>query len=177
MPSRKPRTVVGVSLFAALLLSACGQAAAKPNSTVTLLPTLPTTPLPTLPPTLTVAIIQSSGQPVWGNVASWSHAGLPAGFGMQFHISDLGVAASDGKTAYSCAAPGDPTRTGNPRVVVTHDGGASWTYVTGLRRCLHGLSAAIWRDTLAEAGRRATGGLLHPVCANQRGWYAVEVPG
>jgi hypothetical protein len=132
MPSRKPRAIVVVLLFAVLLLSACGQAAAKPNPTVTLLPTLPPTPLPTPPPTPTIAVIQSSGQPAWGNVASWSHAGLPVGFGMQFHVSDLGVAASDGKTAYSCAVPGDPTRTGNPRVVVTHDGGASWTYVTNI---------------------------------------------
>ena len=113
-------------LLAVLLLSACGRAAA----TTTPLPT--PTPFPTQSPLPTVAVIQSSGQPTWGNVASWSHANLPAGFGMQFHVSDLQVAASDGRTAYACAVPGDQTQPGHPRVVVTHNGGASWAYATDI---------------------------------------------
>jgi photosystem II stability/assembly factor-like uncharacterized protein len=118
-------------LLSVLLLSACGQAAARPNATATLTP-LPPTPLPTMPPTPTITVIQSSGQPIWGNVASWSHANLPAGFGMQFHVSDLQVAASDGKTAYACAVTGNPDQLGHPRVVVTHNGGASWASVSSI---------------------------------------------
>ncbi|HEX5441719.1 MAG TPA: hypothetical protein VFW76_12595, partial [Ktedonobacterales bacterium] len=110
-------------LLAMLLLTACGRAAATPAATATPLSPTPT-PFPTQPPVPTVAVIQSSGQPVWGNVASWSHVNLPAGFGMQFHVSDLQVAASDGRTAYACAVPGDQTQPRHPRVVVTHNGGA-----------------------------------------------------
>jgi photosystem II stability/assembly factor-like uncharacterized protein len=117
-------------LITVLLLSACGRAAASPVATATPLST--PTPFPTPPPLPTVAVIQSSGQPIWGNVASWSHANLPAGFGMQFHVSDLQVAASDGRTAYACAVPGDQTQPGHPRVVVTHNGGASWAYTTDI---------------------------------------------
>ncbi|HEY7339324.1 MAG TPA: hypothetical protein VH591_00465 [Ktedonobacterales bacterium] len=116
-------------LLAMLLLSACGRAAATPSATATPLPPTPT-PFPTQPPLPTVAVIQSGGPPIWGNVASWAHANLPAGFGMQFHVSDLQVAASDGRTAYACAIPGDQTQPGHPRVVVTHNGGASWAYTT-----------------------------------------------
>jgi photosystem II stability/assembly factor-like uncharacterized protein len=118
-------------LLAMLLLAACGRAAATPNAAATLLPRTPT-PLPTLPPTPTVTVIQSSGQPIWGNGASWAHANLPVGFGMQFHVSDMQVAASDGRTAYACAVPGDQTQPGHPRVVVTHNGGASWAYTTNI---------------------------------------------
>lgn len=129
------RSRMRVSLFALLLalallsLAACGQAAAKPHATAT--HPLPT-PFPTQTPMPTVAVIQSSGQPVWGKTASWSHANLPAGFGMQFHVSDLRVAASDGKTAYACAVLGDPSKMGNPSVIVTHDGGASWANVASI---------------------------------------------
>src|SRR5690348_18426128 len=117
-------------LLAMLLLSACGQAAAS-HTTATPLPPTPT-PFPTQPPVPTVAVIPSSGQPVWGNVAAWSHVNLPAGFGMQFHVSDVRVAASDGRTAYACAAPGNPDQPRHPRVVVTHNGGASWAYTTDI---------------------------------------------
>ncbi|HEU4782796.1 MAG TPA: hypothetical protein VFS83_05600 [Ktedonobacterales bacterium] len=118
-------------LLSMLLLSACGRAAVTPSATETPLPPTPT-PFPTQPPVPTVAVIQSGGQPVWGNVASWSHANLPTGFGMQFHVSDLRVAASDGRTAYACAVPGDQTQPGHPHVVVTHNGGASWAYATDI---------------------------------------------
>ena len=57
-------------LLAMLLLAACGRAAATPAATATPLSPTPT-PFPTQPPVPTVAVIQSSGQPVWGNVASW----------------------------------------------------------------------------------------------------------
>ena len=103
---------------------------AKPTTATTLAPT--PTPFPTQAPVPTVAIIHSSGDPIWGNVASWSHANLPAGFGMQFNVSDLQVAESNGKAAYSCVAPGNPDQPGHPRVIVTHDGGASWAYVANI---------------------------------------------
>jgi hypothetical protein len=129
-PATKPRILaLMLALLLVLLLAACGQAAAKPQATAT----APTpTPFPTQAPVPTVAVIQSSGQPTWGNIAYWSHANLPAGFGMQFHVSDLQVAASDGKTAYSCVVPGNQTQPGHPRVVVTHNGGVSWTYVANI---------------------------------------------
>jgi photosystem II stability/assembly factor-like uncharacterized protein len=127
--SLKPRLVV--LLLVAMLLSACGQVAAKPRATAT----VPSpTPFPTLTPAPTVAVttIQSTGDPVWGKTASWSHANLPAGFGMQFHVLDVQVAASDGKTAYACAVIGNQTQPGHPQVIVTHDGGMSWTHVSGI---------------------------------------------
>lgn len=127
--SRKPR--IGALLLVAMLLSACGQVAAKPRATAT----LPSpTPFPTLTPAPTIAVttIQSTGDPVWGKTASWSHANLPAGFGMQFHVSDVQVAASDGKTAYACAVIGNQTQPGHPQVIVTHDGGMSWAYVSSI---------------------------------------------
>ncbi|HET8905337.1 MAG TPA: hypothetical protein VFN11_00070, partial [Ktedonobacterales bacterium] len=61
--SRKPR--IGALLLVAMLLSACGQVAAKPRATAT----LPSpTPFPTLTPAPTIAVttIQSTGDPVWG---------------------------------------------------------------------------------------------------------------
>jgi hypothetical protein len=48
---------------------------------------------------------------------------------MQFHVSDLAVAPSDGETAYACAALGTQP---NPRVIVTHTGGAFWAYITNI---------------------------------------------
>lgn len=116
--AQNPRIIA--LLLAVLLLSACGQVVAKPHATAT---TPAPTPMPTLPPTPTVAVIHSSGQPTWGKTAYWSHANLPAGFGMQFHVSDLQVAPSDGETAYSCAAP---VTANIPQVIVTHDAGAHW---------------------------------------------------
>src|SRR5690242_9927184 len=126
-----PRLRCVMLLLAMLLLSACGRAAATPSASATPPPPTPT-PFPTQPPVPTVAVIQSSGQPTWGNGALWSHTNLPAGFGMQFHVSDLQVAASDGRTAYACAVPGDQTQPGHPRVVVTHNGGASWVYTSNI---------------------------------------------
>jgi len=134
-PSRMRGSLFALLLSLALLslallsLAACGQAVAKPRATAT--HPLPT-PFPTQPPTPTVAVIKASGQPVWGKTASWSHANLPAGFGMQFHVSDVQVAASEGKTAYACAVLGDPTKARNPSVIVTHDGGASWKNVASI---------------------------------------------
>jgi len=119
-------------LLAMLLLSACSRAAVASSATATPLPTPTPFPIPTMPPMPTVAVIQSSGQTVWGNIAFWTHTNLPAGFGQQFHVSDLQVAESDGKTAYACAVPGDQTQSGHPRVVVTHNGGASWAYATDI---------------------------------------------
>lgn len=133
MSSHKPRIVLLVA--ALLLLAACGRSVAAVHSTPpppspTPAPTAP--PAPTIPPAPTVAVIQSGGQPVWGKTASWSHANLPAGFGMLFHDADVQVAASDGKTAYACAVPGNQTQPGHPRVVVTHNGGVSWAYVSNI---------------------------------------------
>jgi photosystem II stability/assembly factor-like uncharacterized protein len=69
----------------------------------------------------------ASVPPVAGKAVPWSHATLPSGFGMGFHLADLEVAASDGATAYSCAVAGTlQDRSGPPRVIVTHDAGAHW---------------------------------------------------
>lgn len=132
MPSLlRPRIVLLLS--AMLLLAACGQTVTASHTSPTPSPSpFTATPFPTFPPVPTVAVIPSSGQPVWGKTASWSHANLPPGFGMQFHVSDLQVANSDGKIAYACAVPGNQTQTGRPRVVVTHDGGASWAYAANI---------------------------------------------
>ena len=133
MPLASKRRIVALlALSLALLLSACGQAIAKPHATATPARAPTATPFPTQPPAPTVAVIQASGQPVWGKTAYWSHASLPAGFGMQFHVSDLQVAPSDGRTAYACAIPGDQTQPGHPRVIVTHNGGASWSDVSSI---------------------------------------------
>lgn len=128
----KRRIVAPLVLSLLLLLSACGQANANPHAAATSTLPPPPTPFPTQPPAPTVAVIQTSGQPVWGKTAAWSHASLPAGFGMQFHVSDLQVAPSDGRTAYACAIPGDQTQPGHPRVIVTHNGGASWSDVSSI---------------------------------------------
>ncbi len=136
-PATKPRILaLMLALLLVLLLAACGQAAAKPQATAT----APTpTPFPTQAPVPTVAVIPSGGVPIWGNVAAWSHANLPAGFGMQFKVSDLQVAESDGKTAYACAAPDPQSKT--TRVIVTHDGGATWAYVANIPATWDGCGA------------------------------------
>jgi hypothetical protein len=128
----KPRTVILLcALLLGMLLAACGEVAARPHHSA---PTPAPTPFPTLPlrSVPTVAVLAASGPPIWGRAASWSHTNLPSGFGMQFHVSDLRVAASDGRIAYACAVPGDQTQLGHPRVVVTHDGGASWRYIANI---------------------------------------------
>ncbi len=163
-------------LLAVLLLSACGSVAARPIATA--LPPIPT-PFPTQPPLPTVADIQSSGQPIWGNVATWAHANLPAGFGMQFHVSDLQVAASDGRTAYACAVPGDQTQPGHPRVVVTHNGGASWTYTTDIP-VLWDSCAALAVDMLNPAVVVASGdfvsGTQEATFDGGQSWQALSLP-
>lgn len=120
------RLALGLGLAA--LLAGCGattgaalqapRTSATPTSTRIVLPT----PIPT--PALTV--LQATGAPVAGLAPSWQHASLPVGFGMAWHQSDLQVSASDGTTAYSCGVPSGAAR---PQVIVTHDGGASWTRV------------------------------------------------
>lgn len=164
-------------LLALLLLSACGRAAAATASaTATPLPPTPTPfPISTMPPTPTVAVIQSGGQPIWGNTAHWSHANLPAGFGLLFHSSDLQVAASDGKTAYACAALGTQP---NPRVIVTHDGGASWVYATTIP-VAWGACARLVVDTLNPAVVIAQGDFLGPqeiTLDGGKSWQALSLP-
>lgn len=117
-----------------LLGSACGRTVAQsPTQSHLATPTLPPfpTPLPTQPPAPTVTVLKSSGDPVWGKTASWARANLPAGFGMQFHVSDVEVAPSNGKIAYACG-PGYQSAPANPPVVVTHDGGVSWVAVANI---------------------------------------------
>ena len=176
-PTLTPRCVaLLLSMLSLLLLSACGQAAARPRPTAT--PPLPT-PLPTLPPTPTVAVIQSSGQPTWGKTAYWSHTNLPTGFGMQFHVSDLQVAASDGKTAYACAVPGDQTQPRHPRVIVTHNGGASWTYTTPIPVLWYSC-AALAVDTLNPLIVVAAGdfgdGTQEATFDGGKSWQALPLP-
>lgn len=164
-------------LLSMLLLSACGRTAATPGATATPLPPTPT-PFPTQPPVPTVAVIQSSGQPVWGNLASWAHANLPAGFGMQFHVSDVQVAASDGRTAYGCAVPGDQTQPRHPRVVVTHNGGASWAYATDIPVSWYSC-AALAVDMLDPSVVIAQGDFTGPQEATFDGgksWQALSLP-
>lgn len=165
-------------LLAMLLLSACGRAAATPAATATPLSPTPT-PFPTQPPVPTVAVIQSSGQPVWGNVASWAHTSLPAGFGMQFHVSDLQVAASDGRTAYACAVPGDQTQPRHPRVVVTHNGGASWAYVTDIPVTWYScvaLAVDMLDPSVVIAAGDFGGGTQEATFDGGKSWQALSLP-
>lgn len=119
---RRP-VAAAIAVMACLALVACGQrASATPRKTATATKTA--TPAPTATPTLSV--LQASGPPVSGATVVWRHANLPAGFGMAAHVSDLRVAASDGMTAYSCGMGS----AGHTPVIVTHDRGASWAWVT-----------------------------------------------
>lgn len=165
-------------LLAVLLLSACGQqVGAKQQATAT--PALPTsTPFPTQQPTPAVTVIPSGGQPVWGKTASWSHANLPAGFGLQFHVSDLQVADSDGRIAYACAVPGKQDQAGTPRVVVTRNGGASWTYVTNIPVSWYSCAALVV-DMLDPSVVIAEGDFLGPqeiTFDGGKSWQALPLP-
>lgn len=106
------------------LLAGCGQGASATLRTTaaTRAPTAVAMPTPTTTPV--VRILQASGPPIAGRTLHWQHANLPTGFGMVFHESDLRVSASDGATAYACAAPNGAA---HPQVVVTHNAGATWT--------------------------------------------------
>lgn len=125
--------VAVAALCLAALLGGCGTATgaslrtpgvtAAPTSTIVLGAT------PTSVPTPALTVLRAAGPPVAGTNAIWRHANLPAGFGMAFHESDLHVAASDGRRAYSCGASAGAAR---PQVIVTHDGGASWTRVADI---------------------------------------------
>lgn len=176
-PAPKPRIVALMfALLLALLLAACGQAAAKPQATAT--PPTPT-PFPTQRPLPTVAVITSSGQPTWGNIAYWSHANLPAGFGMQFHVSDLQVAASDGKTAYACVVPGNQAQPGHPSVVVTHNGGVSWTYVANIPVTWYScdaLAVDMLNPLIVVAAGDFVGGTQEITFDGGQTWQALSLP-
>lgn len=127
-------TVAALCLIA--LLAGCGTATGaslqKPGATAVPTSTTVLSPTPTMVPTPALTVRLASGPPVAGANATWRHANLPAGFGMAFHDSDLRVAASDGMTAYSCGGPATPSGLSRPQVIVTHDGGASWSRVSDI---------------------------------------------
>ena len=99
-----------------LVLAGCGQSRQGSTPEFTPIPTAQA--LPTSSPLTHIITLR------------WSQAALPPGFGMEFHVSDIGVAPSDGDIAYACTTTlFQPYQT---KVVVTHDGGASWGPVTNI---------------------------------------------
>jgi hypothetical protein len=127
------RLFLGTTCLAlALALAGCGQAA-QTGAHVSARPAVTATPS-TYPTSVSssmsipdLRVVQATGAPVPGTAPTWSHARLPAGFGMVFDSADLHVAASDGGTAYACASPAGASAV---QVIVTHDRGATWTRVT-----------------------------------------------
>ena len=57
---------------------------------------------------------------------------------MQFHVSDIGVAPSDGDIAYACTTT--LSQSSQTEAVVTHDGGMSWGPVTNINVNFDGCS-------------------------------------
>jgi hypothetical protein len=97
---------------------------------------------------------------------------------MQFHVSDVQVAPSDGKTAYSCAVPGDQTQPGHPRVVATHNGGVSWAYTADIP-VMWDSCAALVVDKLDPSVVIAQGDFLGPqeiTFDSGMSWQALLLP-
>lgn len=117
-----------------LVLAGCGQS--RQGSTPTFTPTPTALALPT--PLTYITTLPSGGTPLPGPTPAWSPAALPSGFGMAFHMSDIGVAPSDGDIAYACTTP--LTQSSQTEVVVTHDGGMSWGPVTNINVNFDGCS-------------------------------------
>ena len=132
-PGRGPLAACA-ALCLAVVLAGCGATTRTPLQSVraTPLPTSTKMPTPSPMPTPALTVLQASGAPVAGATPAWQHANLPAGFGMAFHDSDLHVSASDGMTAYSCGGPNSASGPAQPQVIVTHDGGATWTRVADI---------------------------------------------
>src|SRR5215467_14855283 len=86
-----------------LALAGCGQSHPAHALKSTPAPTTASTPLPlpTATPSPQITTLSSSGAPVAGRAPEWSQVALPSGFGIQFHLSDIGVAPSDGEIAYA----------------------------------------------------------------------------
>ncbi|HEX9413392.1 MAG TPA: sialidase family protein, partial [Ktedonobacterales bacterium] len=136
MPNRiTRRTAAIVVVIGMLLASGCGsparssqaaKATATPTGIVQATATAAVTATLTPAPFPPVTVVQVSGPPVPGAIPTWRHTSLPAGFGRDFHVSDLQVEAGDGMTAYACTVP---TSASHPQVIVTHDRGMSWTRV------------------------------------------------
>jgi hypothetical protein len=137
--------MVGCALCLSILLwlAGCGSSlrASVPTPTATPSPT-PTLSLPTPSPTPRIITLTSSGAPVAGPTLAWQKAALPAGFGMLFHDEDIGVAPSDGEIAYACTDQ-SPQGSSSPRVVVTHDGGASWAPAGAIQAWAGGCGKAV----------------------------------
>lgn len=109
----------GLSLGLAAL-AGCGGAPATTMRAAT--PTA-TFSIPTATPTPHVTTIASTGAPTAGPTPTWTKAALPAGFGLDFHVSDIEPAPSDGSVAYACApVPAQPPS--QAYAVVTSTGGA-----------------------------------------------------
>jgi len=120
------RRVFTLSAVCTLIaLAGCGPTHSANTSKSTPTPTIATPlPLPTATPSPQITTLSSTGGPVAGPRPAWSQVALPSGFGIQFHVSDIGVAPSNGDIAYACTTTlSQPSQT---EVVVTHDGGASW---------------------------------------------------
>lgn len=115
-----------------LALAGCGQTHLTNSLKSTPTPTASQTAMqfPTPTPSPEITTLSSTGGPVAGPRPDWSQAALPTGFGMQFHVSDIGVAPSNGRIAYACASTF--SQTSRTEVVVTNTGGLSWGPLTHL---------------------------------------------
>jgi hypothetical protein len=157
------RRVLTLSVVCCVLaLAGCGPAHPANASESTPAATTVATPLPlpTLTPSPQITTLSSAGAPVAGPALAWSQAALPTGFGMQFHVSDIGVAPSDGEIAYACTST--LSQTSQTEVVVTHNGGLSWGPLTHLSVNFAGCSdatvdAATPTTALVYSGPNPTG--------------------
>lgn len=95
---------VAVGLVA---LAGCGGTSNMHQSALAATAT-PTLTIPTTTPGPRVASITGTGAPTAGPTPAWRKAALPSGFGLEFHSSDVEVAASNGNIAYACAGVNGP---------------------------------------------------------------------
>lgn len=90
------------TLLSLALLAACGGSspttATQPPTTTASMPITPTTA-----PAPKITTITGTGVPTSGPTPAWRKIALPSGFGLQFHVSDVEPAPSNGNVAYACA--------------------------------------------------------------------------
>jgi hypothetical protein len=189
-PARLLVLAAACSLAFAVALTGCNSAQ---GAGVSLLPTpLPTATFsldskfataaaqawtPTLPPDA------AQHAPVPGIPAQWGSANLPAGFGLAYHESWMGVSAENGNIAYSCSQMGTSLGGSAPvETVKTWNAGGSWTRMANLNQPWDGCANIVIDDLnpaiaiMDGMGGTATQDNIATTTDGGQSWHARVVP-